>query len=80
MRKKYEKEKEIYLRLSDQAFTLDPFVYRDGYELQVRRISKTAGIKIELTVNGESHAIILPPDESRGLVSYVQQVLKTERK
>ena len=79
MRKKYKEDKEIYLRLGDQAFPLDPFVYKNGYELQARKISKEAGIKIELLSGSESHAVILPPTECRELVSYMQQALKCEK-
>lgn len=78
MRKRRQREKVIREALKEEGFPLDPFIYQDGYELQVRRISKTAGVKIELTRDNESHAIILPSAESRNLMSYMGQVLKGE--
>lgn len=81
MRKKYKEEREIYLQLGDEKATLDPFIYEyeDGYTLKVRRISKTAGVKLELIKNMESYAIILPPKESDCLVSYIKRALRCEK-
>ena len=69
------RNKILIRKALEEDYTLVPFTYRDGYELQVRRISKTAGVKVELVSQGESHAIILPPDETKKLVEYLAKTV-----
>jgi len=69
------REKILIRKALEEDYTLEPFVFKDGYELRVRRISKTAGAKLELVSGNESYAIILPPDETKKLIDYLAKIV-----